>query len=64
MLVCQQKKTILFIFAEDTSKYGINAYKYMVSSSLYNRSGDGDCHASYPTLPNGISDASKCYFGK
>lgn len=40
-------------------------YRYNLSESAFDRvTNRSDCYDSEPSLPDGISDASKCYFSK
>jgi hypothetical protein len=57
---CQQ-----LVFAEDESKYGINAYRFNLIDSIFNRTepAEDDCFRGQPRFPDGISDISKCHFG-
>ncbi|KAJ8932389.1 hypothetical protein NQ314_014700 [Rhamnusium bicolor] len=50
---------------EDVKKYGVNAYKYDLTPSMFDRTipSYDDCYQGIPKLPNGLSDASMCYFG-
>lgn len=45
--------------------HSVPVYRYNLSESVYDRvKNDTDCYDTVPSLPAGISDASKCYFGK
>ncbi|KAL1489473.1 hypothetical protein ABEB36_014361 [Hypothenemus hampei] len=53
-------------YSRDDKKYGINAYRFDMVPWEYSRvewEGKKDCYASHPTLPNGLSDVSTCYYG-
>lgn len=62
------RKTMCKVFSlhyvGEHERYGIKAYEYGLPPTAFDRTGEDDCHAGDPTLPNGLQDASKCYFGK
>lgn len=46
---------------------GVLAYEFILPYNTYHRSSRSeypDCYAGNPLLVNGLSDVSKCYFGK
>lgn len=51
-------------FTGDESRYGVNGYRFELANWTYNREGDQDCFAGQPRLPDGLADASPCYWGK
>lgn len=52
----------LYFDSELTSDY-VNLYRYNLSESAFERVKNGtDCYDTDPSLPAGLSDASKCYF--
>lgn len=61
------RKTSCKVFSlhynSNITKYGINGYKYVLPPNAFDRTGENDCHASDPPLLNGLTDASKCFYG-
>lgn len=54
-------------FDKEIQMYGILGYRYILGPDVYDRKSDNetDCYkGTYSVLPNGLTDASKCYFGK
>lgn len=55
----------MFSIPGELTVHSVPVYRYNLSESVYERVKNGtDCYDTIPTLPAGISDASKCYFGK
>lgn len=56
----------IYIFTGDETLYGLDAFRYDLTPSTYDRTKPSydDCFKGVPTLPNGLSDASACYFGE
>lgn len=54
------------MFTAEQTKYGISGYKFTLINSTYDRKEppEDDCYKGTPTLWNGLSDVSKCYFGE
>lgn len=50
-------------FLDSLVKYGLEAYKFILPNSTYNRT-EPDCYVSRPALVDGLSDVSKCYYSK
>lgn len=52
-------------YEKEDEKYGIPGYRYSLPENSYDRTlpPQDDCYSSYPPLPNGLSDVSKCQFG-
>ncbi|EFA05690.2 scavenger receptor class B member 1 [Tribolium castaneum] len=50
---------------KDVSKYGVNAFRFDLIDSIFNRTepSEADCFRGQPDLPDGLSDISKCHFG-
>lgn len=64
LIITSQGVFSYFGFTGDESRYGINGYRFELANWTYNREGDQDCFAGQPKLPDGIADASPCYWGK
>ncbi|RZB39341.1 scavenger receptor class B member 1-like [Asbolus verrucosus] len=58
-------KMAILHYHNDVTKYGLNAYRYNLIDSIFNRTQptDSDCFKGAPELPDGLSDVSKCHFG-
>lgn len=54
------------LFTEEVQKYGLTAYKFSLPNSTYYRKqpSEEDCYKGEPPLLDGLSDVSKCYYGK
>lgn len=56
-------KIMPLYFDSEMTLEGVPVYRYNLSESVHERLTNGtDCYASSPTLPDGVSDASKCYY--
>lgn len=50
---------------EEVTLDGVPLYRYNLSENVFDRVKNGtDCYATENALPDGISDASKCFYGK
>lgn len=58
-------KSATLTYSTDVTTYGINAYRYILPNTTFNRTepSKDDCYRSQPVLPDGLSDVSKCHFG-
>lgn len=56
-------KLMPLYFDSALSMHGISLYRYNLSENVFDRISNGtDCYDTEPSLPPGISDASKCYY--
>lgn len=55
---------IITAFSGELQINSVPLYRYNLSESVFERVTNGtDCYDTIPTLPTGVSDASRCYFG-
>ncbi|XP_030041019.2 scavenger receptor class B member 1 [Manduca sexta] len=56
-------KLMPLYFDSEVTLASVPLYRYNLSESVHERvSNETDCYDTHPSLPDGISDASKCYF--
>ncbi|XP_073965533.1 scavenger receptor class B member 1-like [Choristoneura fumiferana] len=57
-------KLMPLYFDSELTLDSVHVYRYNLSESVFERVTNGtDCYDTEPSLPAGISDGSKCYFG-
>ncbi|CAG9815054.1 unnamed protein product [Phaedon cochleariae] len=57
-------RNVNLVYTNEVEKYGVTGYRYEVPADFFNRTfpEEDDCYKSTPTLPDGLSDLSPCYY--